>query len=223
MVMMQQQDAVIAKILTPKQQARIKQISLQREGMFVLARPEMAQKLNMDEGQIAQIQEIMDEMRGAQRETFTAQMQTFQQFRRADGSFDRDAMKAQRESPEGQAQAAKAQKDAEKLRNQASTALGKVLRKKQKADFKKMTGAPFDLTKLVRDPNGFPGAPRARGVNPDPNAAGAPKAKALAEDAEEDEDAPKAKAAAPAEEDSEDDAPKPAPTAKKKAGRRKAA
>lgn len=223
--MMQQQEALLGKVLTPKQQARVKQIALQRDGMFALARPDMAERLNMDEGQIEQIQGIMQEMQGSQREAGAAMRERMKSMRRADGSFDRDAMKAQMESPEGKAQMEQQRNDAEKLRDQASTAIGRVLRKKQKDNYKKMIGAPFDVSKLNQFGPGGPGGPgaapkaKAKSTVPgdDSGDAETPKAKS-ADDDSGDGATPKAKAT---DSDPDDDAPKPAAKTKKKSARRK--
>jgi hypothetical protein len=72
------------------------------------------------------------------------------------------------DSPEGKAQMEQQRKDATQLRDQTTQALGRVLRKKQKASYLKMIGAPFDLAKL--DPrNQNQGDNNANGANADGN------------------------------------------------------
>gem|GEM_PF-1879864 len=66
----QETNNAIAKILTPKQRLRLNQISLQQQGPLAVARPEIAEKLNMSPEQLEQVQAIIQESRQSQMELF---------------------------------------------------------------------------------------------------------------------------------------------------------
>ncbi len=68
--MNEQTNTGIAKILKKDQRVRLNQISLQQEGPLAVARPEIAEKLNMSPEQMEQIQGIMDQAQEARRELF---------------------------------------------------------------------------------------------------------------------------------------------------------
>jgi len=166
-------EAVYAKILTKAQRERLNQIDLQRQGPTAVFRPEIAQKLNIGEDQMEQLQMVQQESRAARGQLFQGMrnmgnLVNFQEFRKPDGSFDRDAMKAKMEQPEVKAQMEKMRTEMEKksqaLQDQTEAAIAKVLTKKQKATFNKMLGKEFDVSKL-----GGPGF--GRGPNRNGNAA----------------------------------------------------
>jgi hypothetical protein len=58
-------NAAIAKILDEKQNARLTELELQREGVLAVAKPDIAKKLNLRSEQSTQIKAILDEMREA--------------------------------------------------------------------------------------------------------------------------------------------------------------
>ncbi|MFO0891173.1 MAG: hypothetical protein U0790_18770 [Isosphaeraceae bacterium] len=62
----EQRDAV-AKVLEPRQKSRLAEIELQRDGVFALARSEVAAKLKLNKDQSTQIEKILDEAREAER------------------------------------------------------------------------------------------------------------------------------------------------------------
>ncbi len=57
------QELAISKILEPKQKTRLGEIELQREGIFAVARTDIAKKLNLTSTQTDQIKTIVDQMR----------------------------------------------------------------------------------------------------------------------------------------------------------------
>ncbi|WP_422926912.1 hypothetical protein [Singulisphaera sp. PoT] len=61
-------EAAIGKVLNQKQKVRVNQISLQQQGPLAVARPEIAEKLNMSEEQSEQIQAILQDAGNARRE-----------------------------------------------------------------------------------------------------------------------------------------------------------
>ncbi len=73
----QESDASLSDILNKGQIARLRQIQLQLEGPRALIRPDMIEKLNMDEFTVADIQQALTEERAAQREVGNAQRNFF--------------------------------------------------------------------------------------------------------------------------------------------------
>jgi hypothetical protein len=124
MKLRQETDQSIAGILDAKQKERLDQIALRAEGPLAVARPEIAQKVGLNDNQKQYVQEIMMQMR-------QELMMQIQQARAA-GQFDPSQVRPL----------------AAQLRTGAEQELGKVLDKKQKAAFNKMLGTPFDLKKL---------------------------------------------------------------------------
>jgi hypothetical protein len=167
----------LARILDPRQYTRLKQIQLQLEGPSALARPDMVEKLNLDDAQVEQIQGLIEEHRQAQREGFRARGELMKsampnlpapnpgnngqnggnrgnRARFNDPAFQ-EAMKKFWESPETKAKMEEFRNQDEKLNNLFAAAVNRVLTKRQSAAYKKMLGAPFDRSKLG-GPGGFP-------------------------------------------------------------------
>ena len=63
-----EQEEGIAKILDKKQKERLAEIELQREGIFAVARPDVAKKLKLTSDQTAKVKSIIEEMLKAERE-----------------------------------------------------------------------------------------------------------------------------------------------------------
>jgi hypothetical protein len=164
----QESEVVYTKILTKDQKKRLGEIDLQRQGPMAVMRPEVAQKLNIGEDQMAAMQEIQQGQRQQMGELFQArgaQMREMAaQFTNPDGTPDRqamrDAMQKRAETPEGKAEAEQMRKQTDQVQSNTIKLIGRVLTKKQKAAFEKMQGKPFDLTKL-----GGPGGPGGPGRN----------------------------------------------------------
>ena len=62
-----EQEEAISKILEPKQKTRLGEIELQREGIFVVARTDVAKKLKLTSSQTDRIKTIVDQMRQDER------------------------------------------------------------------------------------------------------------------------------------------------------------
>jgi hypothetical protein len=140
----QEQEGLLRKILQQKQWVRLNQIALQQRGMRALADPDIALRLNLNEGQQERIQAILQQERQAQGELFASMR----------GAFGRGRQNNMTEEEKQAQQAQRDQRRAKQDQLRASTdkALGSVLTKKQGAAFKKMLGEPFDLSKLQAPP-----------------------------------------------------------------------
>jgi len=184
-------DKAYASVLKPDQIQRLKEIELQQQGPRAVMRPDIADKLNIGPDQMEQLQQVQNESRAQMGQMFQAMRGAGgfggpggrggglaginpQQFRRPDGTFDRDAMKAEMEKPENKAkidearaaaEKARAQMDAqrEQIDNQVNKEISRVLTKGQKTKFNKMLGKPFDLTKLDTG-RGGPGGRNGQGA-----------------------------------------------------------
>ena len=154
----QQSEAAYSKILSPAQVNRLGQIALQQQGVFAVIRPDIRrEKLNMSEDQVAQIQEIQNEMRQEQRTARANQRNVFRQFETPNGGVDIASLRDKMDSAEFKVQVAannKAAEEADKVHDQAVVAVGKALTKKQKDSFNKMIGDPFDTTKMTFNRDG---------------------------------------------------------------------
>ena len=69
MVLDEDIENALASILERGQYGRLKQVQLQVEGISAIMRPDMIEKLNLDEFQVEQIRELLDQSRQAQRES----------------------------------------------------------------------------------------------------------------------------------------------------------
>lgn len=63
-------EETIKSVLDEKQQQRLSELRIQREGPTALARPEVAEKVGLDQSQKEQIQKILEESRGGDRFDF---------------------------------------------------------------------------------------------------------------------------------------------------------
>jgi len=216
----------LAKILDRGQLSRLKQIQLQMAGIPGLLRPDMVEKLNLDEEQVEQIRGLLTESGQARMENGRARFDMMKAafpdvFNRGpngggqngggqnandpnandpnggqngaaqngagqngngqngngngrggranfrDPAF-REAMQKFMESPETKAKMEQIRVQDEKIQNQLTAAVNRVLSKRQAAAYKKMLGAPFDMSKMFGGPGG---GPWNRGRNADPAAA----------------------------------------------------
>lgn len=129
----------LGQIYDKKQNERFLQIILRAEGPLAVARAEIASRLGLTDDQSAQVRLIAIQLQQKQRQLFMTL--------RSNGvtaggpGFDRQAV--------GQFTAA-----SDRLRKEAVQQIARVLKKKQRDDFDKMLGEPFDLSKLQpADPN----------------------------------------------------------------------
>jgi hypothetical protein len=121
-----------ASILKPEQKERVNQILLRVEGPLAVARPEVADKLNLTPIQTQQVQATILQLMRAQRETLLA---------------TRVASANSGGIPDP-GQGAQARAGMARLREAAGQQIGRILNGKQKAAFNKMLGEPFDLAKI---------------------------------------------------------------------------
>ena len=176
-------EAMIAKVLDAKQRTRLAQIHLQSQRLNAFTTPELAQKLNLNEDTVAQIREILDGQNEARRSQFAKMGEVFAQFAGGNvGRPGREEMQALRENPEFQKKMDETRKESDAanktFEEKAKLQVGRLLSKKQKDTYAKLTGAPFDLAKLNngrggpnRGPNG-----NANANGPTPAAGSAPNA-----------------------------------------------
>ena len=73
-----EQEEAISKILEPKQKTRLGEIELQREGIFAVARTDVAKKLKLTSTQTDQIKTIVDQMRQDERAAMPRPPEGFQ-------------------------------------------------------------------------------------------------------------------------------------------------
>jgi hypothetical protein len=162
-------DQSLARVLDKKQRERLNQIVMRAEGPMAVARPEVADKLNLTPDQVTEVQAVMVQWQQSQRAML---MQA-----RAGGALGADV------DNDAYAQMRLA---SSRLRRDAGQQIGQILDRKQKFLFDKMLGAPFDLGKLNGDGKGGPDTPA------DATKAADTKDKANAKDSGE--DSPKKKA-----------------------------
>ena len=156
----------LIKIIGTSGYARIKQIQLQLQGPQALLQEEMIEKLNISEEQVEQLRELINGRRQAQREEMRARFDlmksAFPQPPDANGGNGgrggngpnfrdpafQDAMKAFMEKPEVKQKMADFQTQQEKQEAMLMAAVHRTLGKRQDANYKKLLGAPFDLSKI---------------------------------------------------------------------------
>lgn len=124
-------EQAIAGILDKKQRERMSQIVLQLEGPLAVSRPEIADQLNLNPRQRQAIQGTMLQLQIAQR--------------RLNMEARRQAVMLAQLDP---SQFGQVREQMAKLREMAVQQISKVVDKKQKANFAKMLGEPFDLAKI---------------------------------------------------------------------------
>ncbi|MHB1558748.1 MAG: hypothetical protein ACYC61_14945 [Isosphaeraceae bacterium] len=209
----QEADQALARILSRGQMGRLKQIQLQAEGPRALTRPDMIEKLNLDEEQVAQINQLLGEERQAMGETFRARFdlmgQAFPQDntntnggqggngnaggngggRRPRGPNFRDpavreAMQKYMDQPEVKAKMDQIQAQTNKLQSQLRSAVNRVLTRRQASNYQRMLGAPFDLDSL----RGGPGGNRNPNANGNTPSSGTQPAAKTANNNSDDED-----------------------------------
>lgn len=81
----QQASVTLARILSSKQFQRLDQIQIQAQGINALVRPDVAEKIQLDEAQLESIQAVINDRRTAQREVFSKQGNLFRSFRNQNG------------------------------------------------------------------------------------------------------------------------------------------
>ncbi len=200
MVLDEDIEKALASILDRGQYGRLKQIQLQVEGISALLRPDMIEKLNLDEFQVEQIRELLDQSHQAQRESGQVMMEMIRTAlpnpakngQNSGGPDMRDpavqeAMKAYMAKPEVRAKMTEMHAQSTKLQDRLlAVVVSRVFGKRQAATYRKMLGAPLDLTGTRGGSGQGPGN-RSPGANQSDRANAAGQAEAS--DSEDDEPA----------------------------------
>lgn len=179
----QSAERAIGRILSKAQYARLRQIQLQVEGPAALLRPDLQERLNMSEEQVAQLQELFQERRRAERATRDAanarrkaaldRDATLRQLReRNDPAYRAALAEARRKldrSPEDRKQVEAFRAEDDRIERQFQAVLhAKVLTRRQSLAYKKMLGAPFDPAASARPTTTPTASPTAAKPRPKP-------------------------------------------------------
>jgi hypothetical protein len=198
MVLDQDIEKALASILDRGQYGRLKQIQLQVEGISALGRPDIIEKLNLDEFQVEQIRELLNQSNQAQRESSkvmfdmirTGLPNSTKNGPNPGGPDLRDpavqeAMKAFMAKPEVRAKMTEMHAQSTKMQGQLlNVVVSRVFGKRQAATYRKMLGAPLNLSGNRGGPGQAPGnRPPGENQSDRANAAG----KAEASDSDDDE------------------------------------
>jgi hypothetical protein len=177
-----EQEAAIARILHPRQRTRLEQIALQIEGPVCVARPEIAERINLGPEQLEMIQAIVAQMRGAQEQQWAARLRAI----RAAGP----AAAARPKTGESRNQIATqpapdpaelAQQEQVQIEDEGVRQIAQVLTRGQRGALNRLMGKPFDLTRLrpgLAQPPRVPATDAPEVLEPVPGPAGAPPSSA---------------------------------------------
>lgn len=155
----QSAEQVLKKTIGSPRFTRLKQISYQMQGTSALVTPEVRGKLNIDDDQAQQIQALLGQGGQLRREVRKAEFAytkaagpPFPQTGGNNGRPNRDsfrnyfqALQQFREKPEVKAKLDQFAGQSKKIDKQMEHEIGRVLTKRQKANYYKLLGAPFDL------------------------------------------------------------------------------
>jgi hypothetical protein len=134
-----------AKVLDSAQQARLRQIVLQGEGLAALIRPDVARALRLDDEQIEQIQGVFDELLGAHR-----QLRDMLKAAPRDPEFDRND--PEQEEKRKEQEKTRLRSGATDLRDGATQQINTILTRRQRDAFARLLGRKFDFTKVRTPP-----------------------------------------------------------------------
>jgi hypothetical protein len=170
-------DAAVMRELQSKQRTRLEQIRLQADGPLAFERPEVLERLNLDTGQVEQIQAILADGHGQMEQSGGLMLRAagampgpgpgpgpgFGPGAGGGGGSGAGAgpggappspqdLKKRFSSKEFQdqikAQFEKRRKETQGVRDRMMQAIGKLLTRGQRASYNKMLGEPFDLKPL---------------------------------------------------------------------------
>jgi hypothetical protein len=138
-------DAAILRVLNRPQRTRLDEIHLQAEGPIAFTRPELQERLNLGPDQVEEIMTIIAEGK--------VSMSRVSEI--ADDAMSRAVPVKPGEKPTiDQSQAAalksaqeKARKESGLIRSSMNREISRVLTKKQRSNYQRMLGEPFDLGK----------------------------------------------------------------------------
>jgi len=144
-------EAAVAKVLTPKQRTRLAQVGLQVEGVMAFAREDVLEKLNIDEGQSLAIREVVDQARGEM---------LIHPVVRVDMAVQKDVIAVNKAAGTANPGSVTVPGDRQLqvilARDKAAGATGdaamkkvaRILRKSQRDAFNRLRGEPFDVASL---------------------------------------------------------------------------
>lgn len=147
-------DTAVLKVLDAKQRTRVSQIKLQSQGLNAFRTPELIAALKIPEVRAQEIAEILDVQNQARREQFGQMREVFAQFAANNNGQppSREQMQALRDNPEFQAKMDATRKKIDEatasLEDKTKAAIARLLTKKQRDQYDKMLGEPFDLASL---------------------------------------------------------------------------
>jgi hypothetical protein len=159
-------EAALSRVLEPAQRTRLAQIALRLEGPLAVARPEVADEINLSPDQREAIQEILGRYSEAESRLwgpYLAGVQTDgDRASDAPGGLARpdpkatasgvpgcrDAGRTNPHVPAEESPHDRLSRESAALRGEAVRQVGRVLTRKQKAAFDRLLGAPFDLAEL---------------------------------------------------------------------------
>jgi hypothetical protein len=144
--MRSEQEAAIARILGARQRTRLEQISLQVEGPLCVARPEIAERINLSPEQLEMIREIVAQMRAAQDEQWAARLREINApaVDRPKASGPRKQV-APRPAPDP---VELAHQEQVQIEDEGVRQIARVLSRRQRSALNRLMGNPFDLTRL---------------------------------------------------------------------------
>jgi len=198
MVLDKDVERALASILDRGQYRRLKQIQLRVEGISALTRPDMIEDLNLHDDQVEEIRALRDQSVQVQRESGrvmvdmmrTALPKPANNGPNPGGPNFRDpatqeAMRAFMAKPEVRAKMREMHAQNTKIQGEVlAVAVNRVLGRRQAAAYKKMLGAPLDLSQPRGGPGRGPGN-RPPGENQSGRANAAGKAQASGSDDDE--------------------------------------
>jgi hypothetical protein len=183
-------ETAVLKVLDPKQRTRVSQIKLQSQGLNAFRTPELINALKIPEIRAQEIAEILNGQNQARRDAGTPMRELFAQMAANNGNNgggrpNRQQMQELMANPEFQAKRDAVQKKIDavtaNLDETTKTQVARMLTKKQRDQYDKLLGEPFDLAKLNQGRRG-PGGPNG-GNNNNANAPAAAEADAAAKPA----------------------------------------
>jgi len=131
------------KVLNARQRNRLEQIVFQGEGLAALARPEVIRALNLDEDQLAQIQEMLGGLVSENRQLREALKGQLADFNDQDPEQEA-ARKAQEK--------VRIRNGTAELNNRVLRQLKTILTRRQREIYARLEGEPFDFSKLRAEP-----------------------------------------------------------------------
>jgi Spy/CpxP family protein refolding chaperone len=143
-------EEALARVLDKPQRERLAQIGLQLEGPMAVTRPEVAERLNLDDAQWLQVQALKEQYESAREQLYAAvpaERINLGAAARRPAAGARPG--AARPGPRpGESAGDRLNRASDELRVRFVRELNKILTRRQKAAFNTMLGAPFDLAKV---------------------------------------------------------------------------